>query len=201
MRSVAAPLFSLSSSAPAQYLENAVTARFMNQQFANMAETDACTGNATVCINGSFAMCVEDAWVLTPCASGLVCAAVPQSSTLGVVLSCDNPDDISQRFAFAGVDSALNATTASDCDNDAPATSTSALPATSISSQSAAATSLAVRRFHPRQIPNVRNLSYLESSLKFTSDSRVCRLSQGLRLQLYPQSQVRPRLVLMLQVL
>ncbi|KAJ7698655.1 hypothetical protein B0H17DRAFT_898127, partial [Mycena rosella] len=90
------------------YLENAITARFMNQQFAGIAATDACTGNTTACVAGSFAMCISDAWVLTPCASGLVCAAVPQSSTLGTVLSCDSLDDVAQRFAVAGVDSGLD---------------------------------------------------------------------------------------------
>ncbi|KAJ6616446.1 hypothetical protein B0H10DRAFT_1799499, partial [Mycena sp. CBHHK59/15] len=109
LRSGAAPLVLranfLNSTAPTQYLENAITARFMNQQFANMSAADACSGNATACIAGAYAMCVSSAWVLTPCAANLVCVAMPQSSTLGTVLSCDTPADIAQRFAIAGVDS------------------------------------------------------------------------------------------------
>ncbi|KAJ7512517.1 hypothetical protein B0H11DRAFT_484493 [Mycena galericulata] len=163
--SSAAPLssrtFVLNSTAPTQYLENAITAQFMNQQFAALSETDPCTGNATACIGGSFAMCVSEAWALTPCASGLVCAALPQSSTLGTVLSCDSLSDISQHFAFAGVDSGPgNATDVSGddgCDDSGSGVegnATSALPAAPVSSSNSSAVSVPVRRFHRRQLSN-----------------------------------------------
>jgi len=89
---------------------------------------------------------------------------MPESSTLGTVLSCDSVDDISQRFAFAGVESGLgagsNATDAGDCDgededgstSEAATSSLSATPVLNTSAVAAAATSLAARRFHRRQI-------------------------------------------------
>ncbi|KAJ7636966.1 hypothetical protein FB45DRAFT_907905 [Roridomyces roridus] len=142
----AAPILP-NSAAPQPYVENAITAQFFNQQFAAMAETDPCTGNQTACVNGAFAMCVEDEWVITPCASGLVCAAVPQSSTVGYVLSCDTTADIEQHFAFAGIDSGLGNATGN--------ATTSALPVAPTAS--ANATLAPVRRFHPRQLSvNVR---------------------------------------------
>jgi hypothetical protein len=89
---------------------------------------------------------------------------MPQSSTLGTVLSCDSLDDVSQRFAFAGVDSGLTSDGhKDDCDDeDTPLTegaSTSALASTSVSSPNAvpAVTSLAARRFHRRQLASVRH--------------------------------------------
>jgi hypothetical protein len=47
LQSTAAPFplsATLNSVASAQYIENAITARFMNQQFANTTKTDSCTG-------------------------------------------------------------------------------------------------------------------------------------------------------------
>ncbi|KAJ7089267.1 hypothetical protein B0H15DRAFT_780275 [Mycena belliarum] len=188
IRTNAAPLLQrnslLNSTAPMQYLENAITARFMNQQFASLNETDVCSGNMTACIGISFAMCVSDVWVLTPCANGLACAAVPQSSKLGVVLSCDSADDISQRFAFAGVDSGLESDDGGDCDGDddddddddssISAISTVSSPTSAPSSSAAAVTAapgLANRRLHRRQLAGVSGsrlyfISYLTRSLR-----------------------------------
>ncbi|KAJ7660246.1 hypothetical protein DFH06DRAFT_1326381 [Mycena polygramma] len=45
IRSNAAPQSLFNSTASSQYLENTITARFMNQKFADMAATDSCAGN------------------------------------------------------------------------------------------------------------------------------------------------------------
>ncbi|KAJ7255275.1 hypothetical protein C8J57DRAFT_605348 [Mycena rebaudengoi] len=145
------------STAPPQYQQNAILAQFMNKQFANMADTDSCSGNVTACIAGAYAACVSDVWVLTPCAGDLVCASMPLTSSSGTVLSCDTLDDISQRFALAGIDSGLGGE--EDCeDEDADADDSEAAPGSSSAAFSASsestllASGLPARRFYRRQV-------------------------------------------------
>src|ERR1700735_4484234 len=58
-------------------LQNGLDAQALNSQFQGMTANSACTAGQTACINGQFAQCVGNTFVLSPCAAPLQCVVLP----------------------------------------------------------------------------------------------------------------------------
>ncbi|KAF9456327.1 hypothetical protein BDZ94DRAFT_1135610, partial [Collybia nuda] len=88
--------------------QNALDAQKLNAKFATLKATDSCKDGEMGCVNSSFAQCVSGKWVLTPCAAGNSCFALPLVNKVGTSLSCDSPTDAASRFDNAGVSGGIN---------------------------------------------------------------------------------------------
>jgi hypothetical protein len=58
-------------------LQNGQDAQKLNQQFQGLTASSTCTAGETACVQGQLAQCVGDKFVLSPCAGGLQCVALP----------------------------------------------------------------------------------------------------------------------------
>ncbi|KAH0838625.1 hypothetical protein J3R83DRAFT_6948 [Lanmaoa asiatica] len=82
-------------------LQNGIDAIDLNNQFMSLTPTSSCTsGNA--CIDGQFAQCVNGYYVLSPCSSGLICAALPLVNSPGTSVTCTTPADLNARVVVTG---------------------------------------------------------------------------------------------------
>ncbi|KAJ7890589.1 hypothetical protein B0H14DRAFT_2689965 [Mycena olivaceomarginata] len=105
------------------HLQNGLDAQKLNAQFKSLTATSSCTEGQQACVGGSFAQCVSGSFVLTPCAAGTVCAALPLVNKPGT--------SISMRYHRRSV---ADPDTDSDCEDESgssagtAATSTAAAP-------------------------------------------------------------------------
>ncbi|KAI0633419.1 hypothetical protein C8Q77DRAFT_787039 [Trametes polyzona] len=83
-------------------LKNGQTALAQNQQFASLSADSPCTPGQSACVSGQFAQCVNGKFVLQPCASGLVCAALPLVNSPGTSITCTTTADRDARIAATG---------------------------------------------------------------------------------------------------
>lgn len=60
------------------------------------------TAGENACVDGSFAQCVGSSFVLTPCAGGLTCVALPLVNSAGTSVTCATTEDAEQRIAATG---------------------------------------------------------------------------------------------------
>ncbi|KAJ7066644.1 hypothetical protein C8F01DRAFT_1124096 [Mycena amicta] len=93
------------STAPASsdfHLQNGLDAQKLNAKFANLSASTSCTEGQQACVGTSFAQCVSGSFVLTPCATGLVCAALPLVNKPGTSITCDSSADVEARIAATG---------------------------------------------------------------------------------------------------
>lgn len=72
-------------------LNNGVEAQQQNAQFASLTPDSPCSNGENACVDGSFATCINSAFVLIPCAGGQTCMAIPNLSSPGTTIACTNP--------------------------------------------------------------------------------------------------------------
>ncbi|KAI0356148.1 hypothetical protein OH77DRAFT_236918 [Trametes cingulata] len=83
-------------------LQNGQTALSQNQQFASLTTSSPCTSGQNACVDNQFAQCVNGRFVLTPCAGGLICAALPLVNSPGTSITCTTAADRDARIAATG---------------------------------------------------------------------------------------------------
>jgi len=87
-------------------LSNGQAAQNLNAQFEGLTADSDCSGDA--CVNGAFAQCVNGKFVLSPCAGGLQCFALPLVNSAGTSVTCDTEADATTRVANTGATGGLN---------------------------------------------------------------------------------------------
>ncbi len=65
--------------------ENGVDAKALNDKFATLTPNSSCTAGENACVNDAFAQCVGGKFVLTNCAGGTICTALPLVNSAGTV--------------------------------------------------------------------------------------------------------------------
>jgi hypothetical protein len=122
---------SASTSKSSFALSNGQAAQALNAQFASLTTSSPCTSGQDACVNGGFAQCVNGAFVVTQCAGGEVCAALPLVNSPGTSVTCTTTADADSRIAATGATGGLtgDGSTAAA----APASSAAAAPAAAAS--------------------------------------------------------------------
>ncbi|KAL5518696.1 hypothetical protein ACEPAH_379 [Sanghuangporus vaninii] len=82
--------------------QNGEDAINQNQQFASLTADSACNTGDNACVNQEFAQCVDGKFILTPCGSGLICAALPLVNSQGTTVTCTTQSDLETRIAATG---------------------------------------------------------------------------------------------------
>ncbi|KAJ6591633.1 hypothetical protein DFH09DRAFT_1417541 [Mycena vulgaris] len=104
------------------HLQNGLDAQKLNAQFQTLKAGSPCTEGEQACVGTSFAQCVSGTFVLTPCASGTVCAALPLVNKAGTSIACDTSSDVAARIAATGatggVDGSSQSTAGDSSDSD-----------------------------------------------------------------------------------
>lgn len=67
------------------HTENGVDAKALNAKFATLTANSPCNAGDNACVGDAFAQCVGGKFVLTNCAGGTVCAALPLVNSAGTV--------------------------------------------------------------------------------------------------------------------
>ncbi|KAE9399225.1 hypothetical protein BT96DRAFT_994188 [Gymnopus androsaceus JB14] len=127
----AAATSSSSTSASGFALANGQAAQALNAQFATLTTSSSCTAGQDACVNGGFAQCVNGAFVVTQCAGGEVCAALPLVNSPGTSVTCTTTADADSRIAATGATGGLT--------GDGSTTAASAPAAPAVASSPAAA--------------------------------------------------------------
>ncbi|KZV88270.1 hypothetical protein EXIGLDRAFT_839377 [Exidia glandulosa HHB12029] len=97
-----APAPSADANAKPFALDNGKDAQALNRKFQGLSTTSSCNLGDNACINGGFAQCVNGSFVVTGCAGGLTCAAVPLVNSRGTSIVCTTQDDALARIAASG---------------------------------------------------------------------------------------------------
>ncbi|GLB41792.1 putative carbohydrate-binding module family 19 protein [Lyophyllum shimeji] len=96
------------SSAPANTgaggfkLQNGKDAQALNAKFKTLNANSACNDGEDGCVNGGFAQCVNGKFIITQCAGGLTCQALPLVNKPGTSVTCTTADDAAARIAATG---------------------------------------------------------------------------------------------------
>lgn len=88
-------------------LDNGKDAQQLNKQFAGLNAGSSCQAGENACVDGGFAQCVGGKFVVTGCAGGLTCAAVPLVNSRGTSIVCTTQDDALARIAASGATGGL----------------------------------------------------------------------------------------------
>ncbi|KAF8513815.1 hypothetical protein BU17DRAFT_68611 [Hysterangium stoloniferum] len=108
--------FALSNGKAAQALKCIPARRFIelciadfsfNKQFASLTTSSSCTAGQNAYSNNQFAQCVDGKFVLTGCAGGLQCAALPLFNSPGTSITCVDNAHAVVRIAATGAGSSL----------------------------------------------------------------------------------------------
>jgi len=91
-------------------LSNGQAAQKLNAQFASMTASSSCQAGQNACVQGQFAQCVNGKFVMTPCAGGLQCVALPLVNSPGTSITCDTQADAETRVANTGATGGLTGT-------------------------------------------------------------------------------------------
>jgi len=129
---------STSSSSSGFALANGQAAQALNAQFASLTTSSSCTAGQDACVNGGFAQCVGGSFVVTQCAGGEVCAALPLVNSAGTSVTCTTTADADSRIAATGATGGLTGDGSAAAAAAAPAA-----PAAAASSNNDASTSSA----------------------------------------------------------
>ncbi|KAF7356645.1 hypothetical protein MVEN_00999000 [Mycena venus] len=170
------------------HLQNGLDAQKLNAQFKGLTASSSCTEGQQACVGTSFAQCVSGSFVLTPCASGTVCAALPLVNKQGTSISCDTMGDVAARIAATGatggVDGSTNSETedadaGSDSDSDCEdADSDSSAAAHITSSPTTTAAPSAGANFHVQNGLDAQKLNaqfkILTANSKCTDGEQAC---------------------------
>jgi len=95
------------------HLQNGLDAQKLNAQFKGLTASSSCTEGEQACVGTSFAQCVSGSFVLTPCASGTICAALPLVNKPGTSIACDTSSDVAARIAATGATGGVDGSTSS----------------------------------------------------------------------------------------
>ncbi|KZT06246.1 uncharacterized protein LAESUDRAFT_812852 [Laetiporus sulphureus 93-53] len=119
-------------------LANGEEAIAQNAQFATLTVNSSCTSGTDACVNSEFAQCVNGAYLLTSCGSGLICAALPLVNSAGTSITCTTEADLEGRIAATGATSASNSTSSSIAASSSVAVTTVSATASATASAAAA---------------------------------------------------------------
>ncbi|KAM6496957.1 proline-rich protein [Amanita muscaria] len=89
------------------HLQNGKDAQKLNAEFATLTANSPCTDGENACVGSSFAQCVGGKFVTTPCAGGLMCAALPLVNKPGTSITCTTQADANARIAATGATGGL----------------------------------------------------------------------------------------------
>ncbi|KAK0204287.1 hypothetical protein DFS33DRAFT_1434377 [Desarmillaria ectypa] len=82
--------------------QNGENAKALNAQFASLTTSSPCTDGDEACVNGGFAQCVGGQFVITQCAGGTQCFALPLVNKPGTSIACTTQADADSRIAATG---------------------------------------------------------------------------------------------------
>ncbi|KAJ7043555.1 hypothetical protein C8F04DRAFT_991783, partial [Mycena alexandri] len=119
---------SSTSSSSGFQLQNGLTAQKLNAGFQSLTANSSCTPGQEACVGNSFAQCESGAFVLTQCAAGTICAALPLVNKAGTSIGCDTSSDVAARIAATGATGGITGSDSSSsaASSSAPAPSSSA---------------------------------------------------------------------------
>ncbi|KAG6835668.1 hypothetical protein H0H93_015927 [Arthromyces matolae] len=83
-------------------LQNGKDAIALNDKFSSLTASSPCTEGEDACVNGGFAQCVGGTFVITQCAGGTICAALPLVNKPGTSITCTTAADRDARIAATG---------------------------------------------------------------------------------------------------
>ncbi|KXN88403.1 hypothetical protein AN958_07385 [Leucoagaricus sp. SymC.cos] len=83
--------------------ENGQDAKALNQKFAGLTANSPCQDGENACVGTAFAQCAGGKFTTTPCAGGLICAALPLVNSPGTSVTCTTAADRDARIAATGV--------------------------------------------------------------------------------------------------
>ncbi|TCD70013.1 hypothetical protein EIP91_005263 [Steccherinum ochraceum] len=83
-------------------LQNGEDAQALNAKFATLTADSSCSAGDNACVNGGFAQCVGGKFVITQCAGGTVCMALPLVNSPGTSITCTTQADAQARIAATG---------------------------------------------------------------------------------------------------
>jgi len=89
------------------HLQNGQDAQKLNAKFAGLNANSPCNAGDQACVNGGFAQCVGGKFVVTQCAAGTTCAALPLVNKPGTSLACTTSQDALDRIAASGAKGGL----------------------------------------------------------------------------------------------
>ncbi|EIN07248.1 hypothetical protein PUNSTDRAFT_135934 [Punctularia strigosozonata HHB-11173 SS5] len=89
-------------------LQNGKDAQALNAKFASLTADAPCTDGQTECVNGQLSQCVGGQRLLSPCAAGLSCVALPLVNSPGTSITCDTIADAEARISTTGATGGLN---------------------------------------------------------------------------------------------
>lgn len=136
---------SSASSAKPFLKQNGQDALALNNAFTSLSADSTCAAGTNACINSQFAQCVGGKFVLTPCAGGTICAALPLVNKAGTSITCTTAADRDARIATTGATDAGSSTAAAGLSQGAanavvaPASTPAASSAAPVASASASA--------------------------------------------------------------
>ncbi|KAJ7504442.1 hypothetical protein B0H11DRAFT_1982359 [Mycena galericulata] len=179
-----------SASASNFHLQNGLDAQKLNAQFQTLTANSSCTEGEQACIGTSFAQCVAGLFVITPCAAGTVCAALPLVNEAGTSITCDTSADAAARIAATGatgvVDGSAQSTTSSlsgsdsassesdsDSDDSGQSTEIPAAIAASAAAPASSATGFQVQNGLDAQKPNAQ-FQTLTTNSSCTEGEQAC---------------------------
>jgi len=82
--------------------QNGVDAKALNDKFATLTADSSCDEGEEACVGDAFAQCVGGQFVITNCATGTVCAALPLVNSRGTSITCTTKADRDARIAATG---------------------------------------------------------------------------------------------------
>ncbi|KAI0259454.1 hypothetical protein BC834DRAFT_974257 [Gloeopeniophorella convolvens] len=89
-------------------LADGQAAQALNLQFSTLTPSSPCNnGDSNVCVDGKFAQCVNNALVLSACAPGLQCLALPNGGAHGAIVTCDTTQEAIARIGATGAKGGL----------------------------------------------------------------------------------------------
>ncbi|KAG6872867.1 hypothetical protein C0995_005855 [Termitomyces sp. Mi166 len=90
------------STASGFQLQNGKDAISLNDQFASLTPNSSCSSGQQACVDSGFAQCVGGKFVITQCAGGTICAALPLVNSPGTSIACTTAADRDARIAATG---------------------------------------------------------------------------------------------------
>ncbi|KAJ6518746.1 hypothetical protein C8R45DRAFT_949122 [Mycena sanguinolenta] len=156
------------------HLQNGLAAQKLNAQFKSLTATSSCSEGEEACVGTSFAQCASGSFVLSACASGTICAALPLVNKPGTSIACDTASDVAARIAATGATGGIDGSASSDPISDSGAATepgdTQSESSTEATTASAAA-SPAATDFH---IQNGLDAQTLNAQFKTLTSNSTC---------------------------
>ncbi|RXW22143.1 hypothetical protein EST38_g3720 [Candolleomyces aberdarensis] len=81
---------------------NGQAAQALNKKFEGLSAASPCQAGENACVDGGFAQCVGGNFVVTQCAGGLTCAALPLVNSPGTSITCTTEADALARIQASG---------------------------------------------------------------------------------------------------